>query len=147
MEKQDYTISIAVNATAQQTFNGINSITKWWTEDMQGSSAKLDDVFTVRFGDIHYSEQKLVEVVPGKKLVWLVTGSRLNFLKDKQEWTNTKISFEIVSQNSETNIHFMHIGLTPAVECYNVCIKGWDQYIKGSLFKLLTEGKGMPWLK
>ena len=24
------------------------------------------------------------------------------------------------------------------------CVKGWDQYFKGSLFKLLTTGKGQP---
>jgi hypothetical protein len=34
--------------------------------------------------------------------------------------------------------------LVPEVECYNACTGGWDHYLKGSLLKLLTEGKGMP---
>jgi hypothetical protein len=38
----------------------------------------------------------------------------------------------------------IHIGLVPEIECYTSCVKGWDQYVKGSLFKLLTEGKGLP---
>jgi uncharacterized protein YndB with AHSA1/START domain len=147
MKKQDYNASITVEATAQEAFKSINSVTKWWTENLEGNSQKLNDEFTVRFGDVHFSKQKLVEVVPDKKIVWLVTESKLNFVKDKHEWTNTKISFEIAGKGGKTQIHFTHLGLVPEVECYDGCRKGWNQYIKGSLFKLLTEGKGTPGLK
>ena len=136
-----------MNATPQEAFKSINSVTKWWTENLEGSSQKLNDEFTVRFGDVHVSKQKLVELIPDKKVVWLVTDSKLNFIKDKQEWTNTKISFEIAEKDDKTQIHFTHIGLVPEVECYNGCSNAWGQYIKGSLFKLLTEGKGRPELK
>jgi len=144
MEKQNYTASIKVDATPQEVFKSINNVTDWWTENTEGSSQKLNDEFTVRFGDIHYSNQKLVEFVPNKKVVWLVTDSHLSWIKDKQEWTNTKISFEIISKGTYTQLIFTHIGLVPELECYNDCRKGWDQYIKDSLFRLLTSGKGIP---
>ena len=144
MKKQDYNASITVNATAQEAFKSINRVSKWWTEDLEGSSQKLNDEFTVRFGDIHVSKQKLVEVVPNKKVVWLVTDSKLNFVKDKHEWTNTKISFEIVEKGGKTQVIFTHIGLVPGIECHNACSNAWGEYITGSLYKLLTEGKGMP---
>lgn len=142
--KQDYHTSITVDATAHEAFNCINSVTKWWTENLEGSSQNLNDEFTVRFGDVHYSKQKLVEVVPGKKVVWLVTDSRLNFLKDKQEWTNTRISFEILTRNKQTQIHFTHIGLVPDYECFDACSNAWSQYIQQSLWRLVTTGKGQP---
>jgi hypothetical protein len=144
MKEQDYTAILTVNATSQEVFKSINSVTEWWTDNLEGHSQKLNDEFTVRFGDVHVSKQKLIEVIPDKKVVWLVTDSNLNFIKDKQEWTNTKISFELSNHDNKTQVRFTHVGLVPEVECYRSCTKGWDQYIKGSLFKLLTEGKGEP---
>lgn len=146
IKNQDYHADITVSMSAHEVFKIINQVTKWWTDDLEGSSQKLNDEFTVRFGDVHVSTQKLVELEPDKKVVWLVLDSNLNFIKDKQEWKNTKISFEIVSQDKKTKIHFTHFGLVPHVECYNSCSRGWDYYIKGSLYKLLTEGKGTPGL-
>lgn len=142
--KQHYHTLITVDATPREAFESINRVSQWWAENLEGSCQKPGDEFTVCFGDIHVSKQKLVEVIPGKKVVWLVTDSKLNFIKDKQEWNNTKISFELSYQANKTQIRFTHIGLVPEVECYNSCVKGWDYYIKGSLFKLLTEGKGTP---
>lgn len=144
MQEQHYHITLTVDTPAQQVFESINSVTKWWTENLEGSSQNLDEEFTVRFGEVHMSKQKLVEVVPDKKVVWLVTDSKLNFITDQDEWTNTTIVFEIAKKDGKTEIDFTHIGLVPEVECYNSCTKGWDYYIKGSLFKLLTEGKGTP---
>lgn len=144
MKKKNYHLSIKVDATAQEAFKCINSVTKWWTENLEGSSEKLNDEFTVRFGDIHYSKQKLVEVIPDKKVVWLVTDSKLNFLKDKHEWTNTEIVFEVLTQNNETHIHFTHVGLFPEIECFDACSDAWSQYIQQSLLSLITVGKGQP---
>ncbi len=144
MQEQDYHTSIAVDATDHEAFNCINSVTEWWTENLEGSSQKLNDEFTVRFGDVHYSRQKLIEVVPDKKVVWLVTDSKLNFLKDKQEWTDTKISFEIFENNNKTQIRFTHLGLVPYIECFNACSNAWGDYINNSLHSLVNTGKGQP---
>jgi len=145
MEKQNYHCSITANISATEAFNKICQVSAWWFKDFTGKSEKQNDEFTVRFGEMHESRQKLIEVIPDKKIVWQVTESKLHWLKrDEQEWLGTKISFEISSENNTTQIKFTHIGLIPGIECYEGCIRGWDQYIKGSLFKLLTEGKGSP---
>ena len=68
MKKQDYTITIEVDAPMQEVFSSINDVTKWWTDDLTGSSQKLNDEFTVQFGDVHKSKQKLIEVIPDKKI-------------------------------------------------------------------------------
>lgn len=146
MNKENYTAKLIVDASANEVFNSINSVTKWWTDDLKGSLQKLGDEFTVQFADMHVSTQKIVEFIPDKKVVWLVTDSDLSFIKEKNEWTNTTISFEISTNGNKTQIDFIHDGLVPQIECFKDCSQGWDYFIKGSLFKLLTEGKGTPGL-
>ncbi len=144
MKNKDYAVSITVDATAKEAFNSVNKVSEWWTENLEGSSKKLNNEFTVRFGDVHVSTQKLVEVIPDKKVVWLVTDSHLNFVENKQEWTGSKIVFEIVEKNNKTQITFTHQGLTPEVECFDACSNAWGPYIKESLFNLIKTGKGNP---
>ena len=144
MSKQDYSATIVVNATAHEAFENINHVTKWWTENLKGNSQKLNDEFAVRFGDVHYSRQKLVEVIPDKKVVWIVTDSQLNFVKDKQEWTGTKICFEIAEKDDKTQIRFTHLGLVPDYECFSACSNAWSEYIGQSLLNLINTGKGEP---
>jgi len=143
MKQNDFHTSIAVDATAHQAFEAINNVSKWWTENLKGSSHKLNDEFTVQFGDVHYSKQKIVELIQDKKVVWLVTESKLNFITNKQEWTNTKIIFEISVQNGKTKIDFTHPGLVPGIECFDTCSNSWVQIIQRSLFSLITTGKGI----
>src|SRR5438552_5006914 len=95
MKEENYTVSITVDATPQEAFKSINSVTKWWTENLEGSSQKLNDEFSVRFGNVHYSKQKLVEVIPDKKVVWLVTDSKLNFIKKNRKGQAKRIVSEI----------------------------------------------------
>lgn len=144
MSNKNFTSTFTVDQPANEVFNAVNNISKWWTENIKGNSQALNDEFTVQFEDIHFSKQRLTEVVPDKKIVWLVTDSRLNFLQNKQEWTGTKIVFEISGQENKTQLRFTHIGLSPDVECYNACTNAWSQYITSSLYKLITTGKGEP---
>lgn len=147
MESKDFTTSITVDATAREAFNSINQVSAWWTENLVGSSHQLNDEFTVQFGDVHVSTQKLVECIPDKRVVWLVTSSRLNFISNKEEWTGTKISFEIETEGDLCIIRFTHHGLVPAIECFGACSNAWKPYIQESLYSLITTRKGFPTTK
>src|SRR5258708_5251085 len=120
MKTQDYSSAITVNATAQDAFNSINNVTKWWTENLEGKSQKMNDEFTVRFGTT-WKTFKIIEVVPSKKVVWQVTDCYMPWNNDKTEWTGTKISFEISGKDNKTEIRFTHLGLVPAFECFDAC--------------------------
>ena len=139
----DFTATILVDQSPNEVFTAINNVRGWWTGEpgVEGSTDKPGDEFTYRYKDIHYSKQKLTELIPGKKIVWLITDSKLNFTKDKSEWTGTKIIFEISEKNNKTQIRFTHLGLVPDIECYNDCSNAWSSYIKNSLQNFIGKGK------
>ena len=148
LSAKDYTLNFTVDASPLEAYNAINNIAKWWTDNLQGSSKKPGDEFTVSFFDeIHVSTQKVVEMIPGKKIVWHVTDSRLNFISDKNEWTGTRIIFDIAPKGNKTEIRFTHEGLAPGIECYKDCSNAWGGYLTGSLANLVNTGKGQPTLK
>ena len=45
--------------------------------DIFGSVDKVGAEFTYRYGEEHFSRQKVAELVPGKKVVWHVTDAKL----------------------------------------------------------------------
>ena len=153
MENKNYSATIEVAQSPEVVFNHINNVSKWWSlpatqsksgrqTEFEGESTKLNDEFIIRSGDRHYSKQKLIEVIPNKKVVWLVTESQLNWLeKNKTEWTNMEMVFEIISKGDKTVLNFTHEGLVPEQECYSRCEKSWDMYIKERLFNFITGSK------
>jgi len=131
MKKKNYTATIEVAKSAKDVFNDIKEVSKWWSKDYEGNSTNLNDEFVICHPGAHFSKQKLIEVIPDKKVVWLVTDSELNWLEnDKHEWTNTKMIFEITPKEDKTLLHFTHEGLAPEIECYDRCTNAWGQYLK-----------------
>ena len=144
MANKSFTAKIEVSKSPQDVFNHItNDVAKWWGgKDLEGNTTKLNDEFIINHPGTHYSNQKLVEIVPNKKVVWLVTESTLDWLqKDKHDWKNTKMIFEITPKGDKTVLHFTHEGLVPEKECYSLCYDGWNTVIKDYLFHFITDGK------
>ena len=142
MKGQGYTATIEVGNAPQDVFDHIMEVSKWWSKDFEGNSANLNGEFVICHPGRHYSKQKLVELIPGERIVWLVTESELDWLEnDKHEWTNTRMVFEITTKNSNTVLHFTHEELVPEKECYVRCEQGWNMVIKEQLFNFITSGK------
>jgi hypothetical protein len=142
MSAVDFSSTILVDNSAKQVFIAINDVRGWWQREIEGNTDKLNEEFSYRMEDIHFSKQKVIELVPNEKVVWLVTDSKLNFTKNKSEWTGTKIVFEISEHNNQTQVSFTHLGLVQSMECYGGCSSGWSLLIQKSLLSLITTGKG-----
>ena len=143
MKNRDFSTTISVDNTPTEVFAAINNVRGWWQGEIKGNTDKLNDEFTYEMQPYHLSKQKIIELIPGKKVAWLVTESRINFVADKNEWLDTKISFDISTLENGTKLTFTHQGLVPAIECYGGCSGAWEQLVQKSLFNLITTGKGV----
>ncbi|HEY8086702.1 MAG TPA: SRPBCC domain-containing protein [Polyangiaceae bacterium] len=143
-KNRDFTTTITVDQTPQQAFEAIIAVRAWWSGAIEGPTDELGGEFTYRYKELHYTRQRVTELVPGNRVVWLVTDSDLDFVEDKHEWTGTSVVFDIARKGDKTEVRFTHAGLTPERECYGACSKGWGFYIGSSLRSLIATGKGEP---
>lgn len=142
MTTSDFTTNILVSNPAKEVFNAINNPRGWWSAEIEGSTNELNAEFIHHYEDMHRCKIKVVEFIPYKKVVWLVVDNYFSFTKDKTEWKNTKIIFEISEKDGKTQLRFTHEGLVPQYECYEMCSNAWNELVHGSLRSLIINGEG-----
>jgi len=143
MANKNFHTTIKVNASAEETIKKIGRVNKWWAKNVKGKTEKLNDKFTVDFGET-FVDFQITEFEPNQKVVWKVTDCNLHWINNKKEWKGTEVFFELSKKKNETQIDFTHIGLVPGIECYQDCEVGWTEHVTTSLVKFINEGKGMP---
>jgi hypothetical protein len=141
---KDFTTTFLVDQSPRQVFNAVTNVRGWWQglyeEEIIGKSQDLNDEFTFRAGGgAHYSKQKLVELVPDKRVVWLVTEGELAYVGKKDEWQGTKIIFDISKVGEKTRVEFIHQGLIPEVECFDSCSSAWQMYLDQKFLPLVKS--------
>lgn len=144
MTTTDFSTTVLVDQTPKEAFDAINNVRGWWSEEIEGSTNKLNDEFKYQFEDVHRAKIKIIESIPNEKVVWHVLENYFKFTKDTTEWTGTKMKFEITKKNNKTQIRLTHMGLVPEYECFDICSNAWTHYIQESLSGLIATGKGLP---
>lgn len=144
MKTKDFTTTIIVDRSPEEVFKAIQNVKGWWSEEIEGKTANEGDIFKYHYEDVHRCKVKLTEVIPNQKIVWLIEENYFSFTEDDTEWTNTTAVFDISKEDHKTKLTFTHVGLVPEYECFDVCTKGWSNYIENSLKKLIETGKGQP---
>ena len=148
MDNQNFSTTIVVSQSPAEVFKAINNPRAWWSSEIAGTTDQLNAVWNYHFGDNHRSKIKVIEIIPDKKVVWLVEENYFKNAKDQTEWVGNRITFEIAKQGDKTELVFTQIGLVPTDDCYKACEWGWTGFIQKSLKKLITEGKGeLEWYK
>src|ERR1041385_4029387 len=121
----NFKTTFTVDQNPQVVCDAIRNIRGWWSGKFIGDSDSLGAEFEYRYGDVHFSKQKVTEFIPGKRIVWHVTDASLNFVDDKKEWIGTDVIFDIAEKNGKTELTFTHAGLIPVFQCYDACSNAW----------------------
>ncbi|MEX6690023.1 SRPBCC family protein [Danxiaibacter flavus] len=133
-----YQIAIAVPGIADDIFDQIIDLVKWWPEDLEGERPGPGVEFTLRAGEDHYSKNKVIDFEPGKRFAWITTESLRK--TDGFEWTGTKMIFDLVATNATTQITYTYDGIVLADEVerlVHIC----QLTVKELLYNYLVHGK------
>jgi len=144
MNTQDFSVAIMIDQSPEEVFNAVNNVRGWWSQEIEGDTDKLGDTWRYHYKDVHAVTMKITELIPNRKAVWHVLDNHFNFIKDQTEWVNSNVIFDISEKDGKTEMRLTHQGLVPGQECYDVCSNAWTGYITGSLYDLITTGKGAP---
>ncbi|MEO6089504.1 MAG: SRPBCC domain-containing protein [Umezawaea sp.] len=144
MSDQSFTTTFSVDRTPREVFDAVVDVRGWWSEDIDGGTAEAGDEFEYRNGDVHTCKVRITEVVPDRRVSWLVLENHFDFTADQTEWAGTTVDFDIAEVDGRTELRFTHGGLVPVHECYDVCSTAWGFYVGDSLRELVTTGAGQP---
>lgn len=143
MKRAHFNYKFSVTKTPGEVFEKICLVSGWWTADVEGVLEKLHDEFTVHFGE-SFVKMKVTHMIPEKTMTWFVKNCFWSFLNNKTEWNGTTIIWDITSNGILTQLSITHVGLIQEAECFEICKEGWGLYAGNSLFRLITEGHGIP---
>jgi NAD(P)-dependent dehydrogenase (short-subunit alcohol dehydrogenase family) len=141
---QDFTTSLVVDQSPGEVFAAVTDPRAWWSQSIEGGTAQVGDEFLFAVAGVHESRQRLVEVLPDQRVIWLVTEADMSFLEHRDEWVGTRIVFDIAEEGDRTRLTFTHEGLVPQAECYDACMPAWTLYVEHSLRRLIETGAGDP---
>lgn len=127
--------SLSVNEPYQAVAT-IKGLSDWWTNETQGES-KVDGTIRFRFGGNGGFDMKVLELDPGKRVLWQVVSG-------PDEWIGTKISFDFKREGESTGVLFKHQGWKEPVEFMHHCSTKWATFLL-SLKSLVETGKGLPY--
>jgi hypothetical protein len=136
----DDTYEMQVRVPLPQIIDAVTDdaeIGRWWTA-VTSSEQVGRDVRLFRDGAPFVCFT--VEHAPGTpEVTWSVTECAA-----AADWVGTRPSFSVrENADSTCTVAFRHVGLNPALECFDQCRAGWNHFMP-SLHQYLETGVGRP---
>ena len=137
----DYTYDMRVHAALPQVIEALTddgAIGRWWTA-VSATERHGDEVRLFMGGDAP-AVVVTIEHTPGTgEVTWVVTDCAV-----MADWVGTKPTFSAQAKDDGTcAIEFRHVGLQPALPCFDQCRAGWNHFMP-SLHQFLETGEGRP---
>jgi uncharacterized protein YndB with AHSA1/START domain len=122
----------------QETYKALTTIdglSAWWTSTTKGDS-KAGGTIHFRFGDRGFFDMKVVELEPGKRVLWQVVDG-------PAEWVGSKVDFDLKQEGEQTTVLFKHRDWSQTSEFMHHCSTKWASFLM-SLKSFVETGKGAP---
>ena len=73
------------------------------------------------------------------RVIWAVHEAPLT-----PDWVGTTIYFDVAEAGDGAMLYFRHEGLTPELECYDMCHEGWTHYLAPGLLRRGRPDRRLP---
>jgi uncharacterized protein YndB with AHSA1/START domain len=112
------------------------AVTSWWGPAT--GSARVGGTLVVSF--MGGRQRIVMDVEPAfeNRVVWAVKECPLT-----PDWIGTTIFFDVAEAGDGAMLSFRHQGLTPELECFDMCHEGWTHFL-ASLVSYAETGVGAP---
>ncbi|HWA31037.1 MAG TPA: SRPBCC domain-containing protein [Rhizomicrobium sp.] len=130
---------IGITAPASDVYKALTTnegLSAWWTHGTSGENTE-GGIVRFRFGERGGFDMKVLELQPGKEVLWQVVDG-------PEEWIGTKISFDLRQEGDWTLVFFKHRNWKEPSEFMHHCSTKWGVFLL-SLKSLLETGKGSPY--
>ena len=138
----DYTAKIFSPNPPDETATRIdNGLELWWSTRVD----RNPNGFTIRFNRSHatfvYEPDSTTE-----GFVWTCTDANMiiDGVKDSGEWKGTRLIWGLQTNGGGTDVTLTHAGLNSKIECFEVCVRGWQHYFENSLHAYLNGQPASP---
>ncbi|WP_421858043.1 SRPBCC family protein [Oricola sp.] len=145
-----YQESIQVSASREASFQAIaTGMDRWWTQTTEGGLGKVGDRVTARFPPDygHWTfEATVFDEVSRIEMVCVDAHHKVDGQPKEidKEWLGTKIIWHFESIGDKTGITMTHDGLTPTLNCWDICLDGWNHFFRSSLKAYLDGEEPSP---
>ena len=143
-ETGDFTAVLNLNAdppAVSALFTSADGVSRWWgpTE----GDADAGGTLITSFGQYGANAMRVLEAGP-TRIVWeSIAADGHPPTGHTKEWLGTTIQFDITPADDRTELRFTHAGLTPQLQCWDVCVAAWTQFL-GSIQSAAETGTGAP---
>ena len=146
MSEDNYTREIVVSCVPSAAYRALTQgFDKWWTPS-SSPVFDLDDTVTFKFEPTYWT-MRATKLLPNElvELTCIDAHHIHEGLPDSilKEWEGTKLKWLLKPDGDKTKIIFIHEGLTPKLDCYEICEMGWDHFFVNSLKEHLEKGEGV----
>jgi hypothetical protein len=104
---QDYHHTVKAMVSADEAYRKIARVSDWWNQRSTGKTQNAGDAFRVDFGET-WVDFEVVEAVPNERMVWHVTDCNLHSFKDRKEWKDTNVIWDLTTEDGTTTVTMTH---------------------------------------
>lgn len=147
---RNYEATIVVSAPRDTCFEAVTTqMDRWWTKTTEGGLAGPGDKVTALFPPDYgfWTFEATVFERPDRiEMICTDAHHKVEGQPEEidQEWLGTKIIWAFRPVGDNTEITMSHDGLTPTLNCWAICLDGWNHFFKNSLKAFLNGEEPSP---